>query len=132
MRWQKVTNLARSHQRLDKKFLKSWQKRWQKGASWKMAIITEMANLAAIHKVWQKLNEMTSEACWLFAIFYKNNNFGEHLTRGNEWLAKNSNEMAKNGLLVIRDFYEDSKSWRKWRIWEEYVKSLNKIQMRGQ
>ena len=34
--------------------------------------------------------------------FYKNNNSGEHLVRGNEWLAKNSNEMAKNGLLVKR------------------------------
>ena len=53
------------------KFLKSWQKRWQKGASWQMGIITEMANLAAIHKVWQKSNEMTNEACWLFAIFTK-------------------------------------------------------------
>ena len=42
------------------------------------------------------------------------------------------NDMAKNGLLVIRDFYEDSKFWRKWQIWEEYMKGLNKIQMRWQ
>ena len=27
-----------------------------------------------------------------------------NLAISNEWLAKNSNEMAKNGLLVIRDF----------------------------
>ena len=38
--------------------------------------------------------------------------------------------MAKNGQLVIRDFYEDSKFWRKWQIWEEYMKGLIKIQMR--
>ena len=46
--------------------------------------------------------------------FYKNDKFGEtaNLAKSNEWLAKNSNEMAKNGLLVIRDFYEDSK----WQI----------------
>ena len=37
------------------------------------------------------------------------------------------NDMAKNGLLVIRDFYEDSKCWRKLQIWEEYMKGLNKI-----
>ena len=37
------------------------------------------------------------------------------------------NDMAKNGLLVIRDFYEDSKFWRKLQIWEEYLKGLNKI-----
>ena len=37
------------------------------------------------------------------------------------------NDMAKNGLLVIRDFYEDSKFWRKLQIWEEYTKGLNKI-----
>ena len=37
------------------------------------------------------------------------------------------NDMAKNGLLLIRDFYEDSKFWRKWQIWEEYMKGLNKI-----
>ena len=37
------------------------------------------------------------------------------------------NDMAKNGLLVIRDFYEDSKFWRKLQIWEEYMKGLNKI-----
>ena len=38
--------------------------------------------------------------------FFKNDKFGEiaNLARSNEWLAKNSNEMAKNGLLVIRDF----------------------------
>ena len=90
-----------------------------------MATVTEMTNLATIPKVWQKLNEMTNEACWLFAKI-------ANLARNNEWLAKNSNEMAKNGLLVIRDFYEDSKSWRKWQIWEEYMKGLNKIQMRGQ
>ena len=53
-----------------------------------------------------------------------------NLARSNEWLVKNSNEMAKNGLLVIRDFYEDGKFWRKWQIWEEYMKGLNKIQMR--
>ena len=35
--------------------------------------------------------------------------------------------MAKNGLLVIRDFYEDSKFWQKLQIWEEYMKGLNKI-----
>ena len=40
--------------------------------------------------------------------------------------------MAKNGLLVIRDFYEDSKFGRKWQIWEEYMKGLNKIKMRWQ
>ena len=112
------------------KFLKSWLKRCQKGASWQMAIITEMANLATIHKVWQKLNEMTNEACWLFAIFAKMTNLVKiaNLAISNEWLAKNSNEMAKNGLLVIRDFYEDSK----WQIWEEYMKGLNKIQTSGQ
>ena len=62
--------------------------------------------------------------------FYKNDKFGEtaNLAKSNEWLAKNSNEMAKNGLLVIRDFYEDSK----WQIQEEYMKGLNKIQMSGQ
>ena len=32
------------------------------------------------------------------------------------------NEMAKNGLLVIRDSYEDSKFWRKGQIWEKYMK----------
>ena len=37
------------------------------------------------------------------------------------------NDMAKNGLLVIRDFYQDSKFWQKLQIWEEYVKGLNKI-----
>ena len=34
--------------------------------------------------------------------------------------------MAKNGLLVIRDFYQDSKFWQKLQIWEEYVKGLKK------
>ena len=68
----------------------------------------------------------------VYCDFYKNNNFGENLARGNGWLAKNSNEMAKNGLLVIRDFCKDSKSWRKCLIWAEYMKSLNNIQMRGQ
>ena len=43
------------------------------------------------------------------------------------------NEKAKNGLLVIRDFYKDGKFWRKWQIWEEYnMNGLNKIQMRWQ
>ena len=37
------------------------------------------------------------------------------------------NDMAKNGLLVIRDFYQDSKFWQKLQIWEEYMKGLNKI-----
>ena len=37
------------------------------------------------------------------------------------------NDMAKNGLLVIRDFYEDTKFWRKLQIWEEYMKGLYKI-----
>ena len=41
-------------------------------------------------------------------------------------------DMAKNGQLVIRDFYEDSKFWRKWQIWEEYMKGLIKIQVRSQ
>ena len=47
---------------------------------------------------------------------FKNDKFGEiaNLARSNEWLAKNSNEMAKNGLLVIRHFYKDSK----WQIWK--------------
>ena len=40
------------------------------------------------------------------------------------------NDMTKNGLLVIRDFCEDSKVWRKWQILEEYMKNFNKIQMR--
>ena len=44
-----------------------------------------------------------------------------NLARSNEWLAKNSNEMA---------IYEDSKFWRKWQIWEEYMKGFNKNQMR--
>ena len=116
-------------------FFKSWQKRWQKGASWQMAIITEMANLATIHKVWQKLNEMTNEACWLFAIFTKMTNLVKiaNLARSNEWPAKNSNEVAKNGLLVIKDFYEDSKSWRKckfgkntWKVWTKFKWEDNK------
>ena len=49
---------------------------------------------------------MTNEACWLFAIFTKMTNLVKiaNLAISNEWLAKNSNEMAKNGLLVIRDF----------------------------
>ena len=73
---------------------------------------------------------MTNEACWLFAIFTKMTNLVKiaNLAISNEWLAKNSNEMAKNGLLVIRDFCEDSKL----QIWEEYMKGLNKIQMSGQ
>ena len=85
-------------------------------------------------KVCQKLNEMTNEACWLLAIFTKMTNLAKiaNLARSNQWLAKNSNEMAKNGLLVIRDFYEDGKFWRKWQIWEEYMKGLNKIQMKWQ
>ena len=85
-------------------------------------------------KVCQKLNEMTNEACWLLAMFTKMTNLAgiANLARSNEWLVKNSNEMAKNGLLVIRDFYEDGKFWRKWQIWEEYMKGLNKIQMRWQ
>ena len=37
------------------------------------------------------------------------------------------NDRAKNGLLVITDFYEDGKCWRKLQIWEEYMKGLNKI-----
>ena len=45
-----------------------------------MAILTKMTNLAKIVK----------------------------LARSNEWLAKNSNEMKKNGLLVISDFYEEA------------------------
>ena len=44
-----------------------------------------------------------------------------NLARSNERLAKNSNEMA---------IYEDSKFWRKWQIWEEYMKGFNKNQMR--
>ena len=43
-----------------------------------------MTNLATIHKVWQKLNEMTNEACWLFAIFAKNDKFGENSEFGNK------------------------------------------------
>ena len=42
------------------------------------------------------------------------------------------NDMAKNGQLVIIGFYEDSKFWQKWQIWEEYMKGLIKIQMRWQ
>ena len=42
------------------------------------------------------------------------------------------NDMAKNGQLLIRDFYEDSKFWRKWQIWEENTKGLITIQMRCQ
>ena len=47
-----------------------------------------------------------------------------NLARSNEWLAiaKNSNEMAKNGLLVIRDFYEDGKFWRNWQLWKVWKK----------
>ena len=40
------------------------------------------------------------------------------------------NDMVKIGLLVIGDFYEDSKFWRKWQILEEYMRGLNTIQMR--
>ena len=49
---------------------------------------------------------MTGEACSLFAIFTKMTNLVKiaNLAISTEWLAKNSNEMAKNGLLVIRDF----------------------------
>ena len=49
---------------------------------------------------------MTNEAFGLFAMFAKMTNLGKiaNLAISNEWLAKNSNEMAKNGLLVIRDF----------------------------
>ena len=66
------------------------------------------------------------------AMFTKKTNLARiaNLARSNEWLAKNSNEMAKNDLLVIRHFYEDGKFWRKKQIWEEYMKGLNKIQMR--
>ena len=64
--------------------------------------------------------------------FYKNDKFSEiaTLARSNEWLSKWHGE--NSGLLVIRDFYEDSKFGRKWQIWEEYMKGLNKIQMRSQ
>ena len=35
------------------------------------------------------------------------------------------NDMAKNGQLLIRDFYEDSKFCRKWQIWEEIHERLD-------
>ena len=38
--------------------------------------------------------------------------------------------MAKNGLFVIGDVYENGKFWPKWQNWEEYMKGLNKIQKR--
>ena len=94
-----------------------------------MAIITEMTNLATIHKVWQKLNEMTNEACWLFGIFAKMTNLVKiaNLAISNEWLAKNSKEMAKNGLLVIRDFTrtanlgENGKFGKNtWKVWTKF------------
>ena len=49
---------------------------------------------------------MTNEAFGLFAMFAKMTNLVKiaNLAISNEWLAKNSNEMAKNDLLVIRDF----------------------------
>ena len=80
-------------------------------------------------KVYQKLNEMTNEACSLLAIFTKMTNLAKiaNLARSNEWLLKNSNDTAKNGLLVIRDFYEDGKFWRKLQIWEEYMEDLKEF-----
>ena len=53
---------------------------------------------------------MTNEAFGLFAMFAKMTNLVKiaNLAISNEWLAKNSNEMAKNGLLVIRDFTRTS------------------------
>ena len=55
-----------------------------------------------------------------------------NLAISNEWRAKNSKEMAKNGLLVIRDFTRTANLGENGKIWEEYMKGLNKIQMRGQ
>ena len=41
------------------------------------------------------------------------------------------NDMAKNGLFVIRDFYEDSKFWRKLqifgRIHERFEQNSNEM-----
>ena len=67
------------------KIFKNLTKEMTKRASWQMAIITEMANLAAILKVWQKLNEMTNEAHSLFAIFTKMTilvNIGQEIMNG--------------------------------------------------
>ena len=67
--------------------------------------------------------------CWLFAIFAKMTNLVKiaNLAISNEWLAKNSNEMAKNGLLVIRDFTrtanlgENGKFGKNtWKIWTKF------------
>ena len=116
-------------QEVIKGLTKSWLQRCHKGPFWQMAIITEMTNLATIHKVWQKLNEMTNEACWLFGIFAKMTNLVKiaNLAISNEWLAKNSKEMAKNGLLVIRDFTrtanlgENGKFGKNtWKVWTKF------------
>ena len=63
--------------------------------------------------------------------FYKNDKFSEiaTLARSNEWLSKWHGE--NSGLLVIRDFYEDSKFWAKMtnlgRIHERFEQNSNAI-----
>ena len=90
-----------------------------------MVIITEIANFAT------KIKWNDKRGMFTIGDFYKNYKFGENSEFGKKkWMAcTNSNEMAKNGPLVVRDFYEDGKFWRKWQIWEKYMKGLNKIQM---
>ena len=45
----------------------------------------------------------------------------------NEWLAKNWNEMAKNGLFIIGDVYENGKIGKNtWKVWTKFKRDYKK------
>ena len=65
-----------------KKLSKVWQKftkRWQKGASWQMAIITKMANWATIHSRFAKIQMRWQTKHVDNCEFYENDKFGKNL-----------------------------------------------------
>ena len=107
------------------KLSKVWQKstkRWQKGASWQMAIVTNMANWATIHLRFVKIQMRWQTRHFDNCEFYENDKFGKNLKSTNffeinKFLEKSIKDLAKfrwddkNGHLVQIMII------RKWQIW---------------
>ena len=116
---------------------KIWQKRWQKGAgtltNGDYNRNTKFSNNS--FKVCQKIKRNDKRAMLTVGDFYKMTNLVKiaNLARSNEWLAKIQMRWRKNGLLVIRDFYEDSKfaengkfGKNTWKVWTKFKRDGKK------
>ena len=81
--------------------IKGLTKRWHKGASWQMAIITNMANWATVHLRFVKIQTRHVDNC----EFYENAKFGK-----NTWKAWSKFKWdAKKGYLDNDWFFEEGK-----------------------